>query len=177
MPDLIKYFDWNSYIVEGFPTFAPLGTRNMKSIFTCAVRLLGFEKLLIERPDLSGVTSELLRWNQQLLARWGSKLEIFFLGDDFAGNRGLFMNPEVWRTWLKPEYRKLLEVGRNLIKIFHSDGDIFDILEDLDELKVDVVSYEPVGRMKNIGKTWKNMQMILVEDQKQEHRNSMKLQR
>ncbi len=177
MPNLCSYFDWKTWIVEGLPVWFPFGTRNMKSIFTTATRLLGFERLLIELPSLEGITEEFLKWNDQLLNYWSGTMEVFFLGDDFAGNQGLFMSPDLWRAWLKPEYWKLLSLAGGLVKIFHSDGDIFDILDDLIELKVDAVSYEPVGRMKNIGEFYKRLRMIPVEDQKQTHENSMALQR
>lgn len=179
MPDLCSYFDWSNFIVEGLPSIAPLGTRNYKSIFTTAVRLLGFERLLIELPDLTGVADKFLEWNEELLCCWHGHLGYFFIGDDFAGNNGLFMDPDVWRSWLGPYYRKMIDLGHEgrCDVIFHSDGDIYDILPDLSKMGVEYVSYEAVGRMKNIGNKHMGMRMIPVEDQKQTHANSMRLQR
>ena len=181
MPDLPSYFDWSTYTVEGHPVWTPFGTRNMKSIFTTATRLLGFERLLIEQPDLTPVAEQFMAWNYELLYYWAGTMEIFFLGDDFAGNQGMFMSPDVWRRWLKPHYAEMFKLAKGLTRIFHSDGDIFDVLDDLIEIGADVISYEPVGRMNQINDSladrFKGTKFILVEDQAQTHANSMALQR
>lgn len=179
MPALCSYFNWDQFLVEGYPSAAKLGTRNYKSVFTTGCRLLGTERLLEEQPDLSGIAIQYLAWNTMLYDRWRSALELFFIGDDFAGNQGLFMSPAIWRSWLKKHYRAMIHLAKTYAStvIFHSDGDIYDILEDLQEMGVDWVSYEPVGRMKTIKSFHLGMLMIPVEDQKQKHENSMRLQR
>ena len=70
----------------------------------------------------------------------GSKLDILWLADDFASQRGLTMNPRLWRKYLKPRYEKLFSIGkqRGLPIWFHSCGDISSVLPDLIEIGMDV---------------------------------------
>jgi uroporphyrinogen decarboxylase len=70
----------------------------------------------------------------------GDALDILYLADDFASQRGLLMRPQQWRTLLKPRYAKLFELGkrRGLPIWFHSCGDITAVLPDLIDIGLDV---------------------------------------
>lgn len=180
MPDLLTPFDWKTFVVEG--EHPPLGTRNMKSVFTTAARFMGYERLLVEQQDLSTITKGFLAWNERLLAAWSAHLLYFMLGDDVAGNQGLFVSPRLWKTWIWHEQRKLLQLAKNfgLTTIVHSDGDISAILPDLlASPLVDVINYEAVGGMRAfLGRTELcGKRLELVHDQAQTHENSMRLQR
>lgn len=152
MPNLIEPFNWQNYTVvtkhEDF-RFCELSTQNMKSVFTTAARFLGYEKLLIEQPDLSEITDEFLRWNKRLLEKFAD-IRYFIIGDDIGTNRGLMISPDNWRRWLKPQLQKLVDLGLNYNcqVIFHSGGDIMDIFFDLSEMGIVGLQYEPVGLMK-----------------------------
>lgn len=64
------------------------------------------------------------------------------IADDWGTQTQLFIPPEYWRRIFKPCYQELTErikrSGRFVF--FHSDGYIFDIIEDLIELKVDALN-------------------------------------
>ncbi len=80
----------------------------------------------------------------------GEYLDIFELpGDDFAGNTGLLISPDMFDEYFKDRYRRLV----NLIKTrcphmrvaYHSDGVMTDLLPRLIEIGVDVFhSVEPL---------------------------------
>jgi len=56
-----------------------------------------------------------------------------WLPDDIAYTEGLLASPKFFRQHLFPWYRRFAEAGRRLGKpiIYHSDGKLFEVLEDL----------------------------------------------
>ncbi len=60
------------------------------------------------------------------------------MGDDYGAERSLLMSPAMWRSFMKPRLRYILEpaVRAGLDIHFHSCGYIWDILEDFRELGV-----------------------------------------
>jgi len=61
------------------------------------------------------------------------KLGAVFMSDDLAYTEGLFVSPEVYRKYVFPWYKKIGEVLDNagLPFIFHSDGKLLDVMDDL----------------------------------------------
>ena len=120
----------------------------MKSIFTTAARFLTYEKLLMDQPDLTPIADAFYEWNRKLLKsirpiRW------FVIGDDVGTNKGLMMSPELWRTWIAPHLERLVVLAQDhdCEVIYHSDGDISAILEDLICMGVVAIEGERVGNM------------------------------
>lgn len=179
--NLSSYFDWSQWTVEGFSPVKRFGTQNFKSIFTTAARFLGYEELLATMPALHTITQGFLEWNRTLLSHMGKHLHIFMIGDDIAGNDGLFMSPGDFETWLLPEYVELLSPARErgLEPAFHSDGDILDILPLLASVGFKHLSYQPVGRMAELASARQILGMLLypVEDQARENEETLRLQR
>ncbi len=70
----------------------------------------------------------------------GDDLPILCLGDDFATQRGLLIDPAHWRRAVKPHLARLFALGKARGKFvwFHSCGDITAILPDLLDLGVDL---------------------------------------
>lgn len=163
MPDLMSCYNWDEYEVFGLESNSELGTRNMKSIFTTASRFMGYEKLLIESPSLLPITEAFVAWNDRLLSAWDGRIKYFMIGDDYAFNGGLYINPEWWRAWVKPELAQLYQVAQihNCEIIMHSDGDIWEILDDFIELGATWLNYQPVGMMRHLKgkKTFKGLKL------------------
>ncbi|HUT52334.1 MAG TPA: uroporphyrinogen decarboxylase family protein [bacterium] len=61
------------------------------------------------------------------------RLGAVFMSDDLAHTGGLLVSPEVYRKYVFPWYRKIGEVldSAGLPFIFHSDGNIIPVLDDL----------------------------------------------
>jgi hypothetical protein len=184
MPHLVDYFDFTTFNVEEYVPDIAFGTRNFKSPFTTVTRFLGFERAVVEQPDLDEIVSELYDWNEKLL-RMYRFIEYFHIGDDFAGNLALFISPKDWRSWLKPVYKALIDLAKRYSKkvIFHSDGDIWAVLGDLVSLNIDYLDYQPVGQMAWLSDTRQRsvggVKLIInsLEEQEHKHDASMSLQR
>ncbi|HDD34015.1 MAG TPA: hypothetical protein ENG30_02570 [Thermofilaceae archaeon] len=82
-----------------------------------------------------------LRWEEaRILCELG--VDVVYDGDDVGMQRGMMMSPEMWRRFLKPRYRRLIQLchKHGVFFMFHSDGWIEPIIPDLVEIGVDVLN-------------------------------------
>ncbi len=117
-------------------------------LFCTACNLMGMEEALckmLSDPEVFEACIEQVfrfscRYVERFAAAAGPRLDILYLADDFASQRGLMMDPVLWRKMLKPRYAKLFALGkrRGLPIWFHSCGDITAVLPDLLEIGLDV---------------------------------------
>jgi len=129
----------NNYAVRG-PFWVP--------VFCKACDLFGMEnamvKMMIEpdifRAVLNRITDIWVEICERFLQACGESLPVFYIGDDFATQRGLMISPDKWREFIKPCLDRIFEVGRKRNKYvwFHSCGDITSVLPDLIEMGVHV---------------------------------------
>ncbi|MBU4460170.1 MAG: uroporphyrinogen-III decarboxylase-like protein [Verrucomicrobia bacterium] len=114
------------------------------SLYERAWTLRGMENLMMDFLDHPEFVAELLSsiatFNVELVRR-AVKLDIdaVYFGDDWGQQIGLQMGPEAWRTFLKPQLRRMYAAVRNAgRKVFiHSCGDVDEIFDDLIEIGVD----------------------------------------
>ena len=100
---------------------------------------MGFENFcinLIERPRL--VEEVFRRIGELYLQAYEKAAEYpnvagFWIGDDLAYSEGLMVSPEVYRRHLFPFYEAVGDLcrRRDMVFIFHTDGRVWEILEDL----------------------------------------------
>ena len=119
-----------------------------KPLFCQVCDLFGMEeamlRMLLEpsifEAALEHVYDHVYRYCQRLLDVLGDDLPILCLGDDFATQRGMMIDPEKWRKVLKPWYAKLFGLGKQRGKLvwFHSCGNIVSVLPDLIDIGMDV---------------------------------------
>ncbi len=64
-----------------------------------------------------------------------------FYSDDIAINTGLFVGPEVYRQYLFPWMKKIGDMckEKNIPFIYHTDGNIWEVLDDLKECGVNAL--------------------------------------
>ncbi len=64
--------------------------------------------------------------------------------DDWGTQRALLISPELWRKFFKPRYKNLFDEAHSLgLKVYmHSCGWIFEIIEDLIEIGLDVIQLD-----------------------------------
>jgi uroporphyrinogen decarboxylase len=64
--------------------------------------------------------------------------DICWLGDDFAGQQSLLMNPKLWRKYIKPYLAEEVGLARDygMAVLFHSCGSVRPVLMDLLEIGV-----------------------------------------
>ena len=75
-------------------------------------------------------------------------VDIVFLADDFAFNKGLFVEPRRFERLWRPHFDRIVEPAREAGKpiIFHSDGKIDDAVEMLLDMGVDCLNpMDPSG--------------------------------
>lgn len=70
--------------------------------------------------------------------------DLIMFGDDIGTQRELMMSHELWQKWLKPGMQRAIwaakEVNPDILAIYHSDGVIYDVIEELIEIGVDVLN-------------------------------------
>ena len=75
-------------------------------------------------------------------------VDIVFLADDFAYNKGLFVEPRRFERLWRPHFDRIVEPAREAGKpiLFHSDGKIDDAVEMLLDMGVDCLNpMDPSG--------------------------------
>lgn len=70
--------------------------------------------------------------------------DIVMLGDDIGMQNTIMMSLELWRTWLKPRLKQVIDAGRaikpDLLIFYHSCGYVTPFLNELIEVGVDVLN-------------------------------------
>jgi uroporphyrinogen decarboxylase len=70
--------------------------------------------------------------------------DIIYLGDDIGMQRSIMMNLDLYRTWLKPRLKTVIDAAKKLnsdiIIMYHSCGYVTPFIEDLIEAGVDVLN-------------------------------------
>ncbi|MBN2325081.1 MAG: hypothetical protein JXQ30_15235 [Spirochaetes bacterium] len=115
------------------------------SLFERAWSLRGMENLLMDFILNPAFVRELLEtiteFNLGLIEALGRfEVDGVIFGDDYGWQRGLLMNPDTWREFLRPclerIYARAHEQGYDVF--IHSCGEIGAILDDLVDIGVDV---------------------------------------
>jgi uroporphyrinogen decarboxylase len=73
----------------------------------------------------------------------GDNVDIIKIGDDLGTQDSLMMSPEMYRRVLKPIHADYIRFIRERTKakvFFHTDGDVFDLIEDFIEIGVDILN-------------------------------------
>lgn len=81
-------------------------------------------------------------WSR-VLPEVGEYADVMMVGDDFAGQTGLLMSPDIWRKLVKPRLTELFDLMHSLsaAKLFlHSYGAIREVLPDLIEIGLDIIN-------------------------------------
>jgi uroporphyrinogen decarboxylase len=115
--------------------------------FERAWYMRGFEQALMDlalEPELiqailERVTAFFLEYFDRALSAAKGGIDLAFTADDIAGQGGLLMSPEVWRSQLKPWHQKLnARLHEHGVKIlYHTDGAAHSLLEDLIDMGID----------------------------------------
>ena len=66
--------------------------------------------------------------------------DVFYYGDDFAGQQGMLISPDHWRRFLKPTYKRIFDLGKRygMRTWMHSCGTFRPVLGDLIDIGMDV---------------------------------------
>jgi uroporphyrinogen decarboxylase len=126
-----------------------------RAAFMWSAGLMGLDNILmnfIAEPELVElVMDKVLRCSMQIARRAiRAGAEIVGLGDDYAGNNGPMMSPRLFRQFILPRLKQMIDViheeGAFCIK--HTDGNIYPLLDMIVSAKPDGLNpIEPVASM------------------------------
>jgi uroporphyrinogen decarboxylase len=118
-------------------------------IYCRICELMGMERALENlawRPELIEAAVDrlerfYLEFHPRFLDATAGLLDIFNLGDDFAHDKGLMINPATWRRIFKPVIARAFAMAkaRGLRTWFHCCGAIREIIPDMIEIGLDVL--------------------------------------
>ena len=137
--------DTAQYQADGY---AVLGSLEM-TIFEVSWYLRGMENLfhdMLFRPDLAATLMDRITqiriFQAATLARCG--VDILALGDDIAIQTGMLMSPKMWRQWLKPRIKQVIDAAKaikpDILIWYHTDGDCRQVIAELIEVGVDILN-------------------------------------
>jgi uroporphyrinogen decarboxylase len=131
--------------------FAILATPWLMFPFERAFSMQGMDKFLLNlamHPEfaqalLRKITDLCLVHLGHFLDECGQYIDIIKIGDDLGTQERLLISPRMYRQMLKPLHAEIIQTIRQRTKakvFFHSDGDIFDLIEDFIEIGVDILN-------------------------------------
>lgn len=118
-------------------------------VFEPAWYLRGMENLFedfMANPDFANYLLDRITGMRCFMAEEFAKMgvDMILLGDDVGTQRGMLMHPDMWREWLKPQLKKIIDAGRkinkNIFVYYHSDGNVEQIIPELIDVGVDVLN-------------------------------------
>ena len=119
--------------------------------FEFSYMLRGMQKWMLDlagNPDfaqalLRKLTDLMKAAAERLLAEAGDYIDVIITGDDLGGQTSTLISPKMYRRMIKPLHAELFDTirRRSKAKIFyHSDGNIYALLDDLIEVGVDLLN-------------------------------------
>lgn len=151
MPDILADYRWEPLYkqVEECKArgFAPVF--NAIQIFEPAWYLRGLENMLADMmcdEEMAEACLKRMADHQVKVARKVAEcgFDMILFGDDVGTQKAMMMSVDLWRRWLKPDMKRAIaaakEVNPDILAFYHSDGVIYDIIEDLIEIGVDILN-------------------------------------
>lgn len=131
--------------------YAIMGTPWLLFPFERAHAMQGMDQFLLNmalEPDfaralLAKITEKCKQLMGNFLRETGEFLDIIKIGDDLGSQESLLISPKMYREMLKPFHADLIAFikARTDAKVFfHTDGDVFDLIEDFIEIGVDILN-------------------------------------
>jgi uroporphyrinogen decarboxylase len=133
-----------------FPFERSFAMQGMVRFLGNMLRFPDFAQALMER--IADLCKTLMG---QILQEFDGNVDIIKIGDDLGMQQGLLISPDMYRQMLKPihaDFISFIKARTDAKVFFHSDGDIFDLTEDLVEIGVDILNpiQTSAGRMSDL---------------------------
>lgn len=150
-PELFKGLrDQAKYLFEN--TDYVIGADGLKNgLLMTALQMRGYEKFMMDialEPEfaeaLLGRILDILKkmWTNYL-REVGEYVQIVYLTDDYGTQTSMLLSPGMFREVIKPLNKELIDHIKGLADVkvmFHSDGSILPILDDMIETGVDILN-------------------------------------
>lgn len=143
------WFDFSDFAARLAPwqDFAVMASG--ASVFQHPTFLRGIDNLLMDmavQPELAHwlmdrFTDFYLDFFDRMLTAARGQIDILRAADDLGTQRGLFFSPDMFRTFLKPRLKKLVDMthSHGVKFLFHSCGAVRPVIEDLIEIGADIL--------------------------------------
>ena len=174
-PDRVSHLKEYTSRLASENQYAIMGTPWLLSVFERAMGMQGMDNFLLNmgrNPDfaeallkkIAGLCKTLMG---HFLQECGDNLDIICIGDDLGTQTNLMISPAMYRKILKPIHADYISFikERTKAKIFlHTDGDVFNLVNDFVEIGVDILNPIQVsaGKMSNISELKKRFANNLV---------------
>jgi len=131
--------------------YALIGTAPVSGFLEQGIALWGFREFMTalfqEKERVRSFLERIYKTTEAiygLLLNWvGPYLQIVEIGDDIGGQDGLIISPALYKEMIKPYHRRLIAFIKRKTSakvLFHCCGAIYDIIDDLVEIGVDILS-------------------------------------
>lgn len=151
LPDMLEDYRWEGLEEEvkkiHADGYAAIFTSIMVFEYTWYLR--GMENLLcdmINDPEMAAAClNRMTRFQEKIAARVAALgVDMIIFGDDVGMQSTLIMSKEQWRQWIKPTTRAVISAAKRVnpevLCYYHSDGNIYDIIDELIEVGVDILN-------------------------------------
>ena len=131
--------------------------------FERAFAMQGMDQFLLNLASEPEFAEALLRKNAEMcktlmghfLAALGDDVDMIKIGDDLGTQDRLMISPRMYRRMLKPihaDYIAFIKERTKAKVFFHTDGDVFDLMDDFVEIGVDILNpiQTAAGKMANL---------------------------
>ena len=144
--------------------------------FLTLTYLRGFENVIYdmadEEPQLEQLIGMIQRFDLDFVERILSFPEVDVVGfpEDLGAQKGPLLSPDMFRTYIKPEYQAVMKPVKDAGKLvyMHSDGDIMTLLDDLLDCGVDIINLQDlVNGIDNIARYVKGRAAIDLDVDRQ----------
>jgi uroporphyrinogen decarboxylase len=150
-PTRVAHMTAEARALAGAGEFAVMVTPWLLFPLERAFAMQGMDRFLMNAalfPDfaaalLGRITTLCERLMGHVLDAVGDDVDIVKIGDDLGTQQSLLMSPAMYRSLLKPLHAELIASikRRTSAKVFfHTDGDVFPLLDDLVEIGVDILN-------------------------------------
>ena len=121
------------------------------TVFEQAWYRRGMDTLFMDLAEDNGIGDFLLDWfmNHSIAAVRAyaqAGVDVVHLGDDVGTQRGMMMAPDYWRRHLRGRLQRVVDTVREhqgdrpIRIVYHSDGDVRDVIDDLAEIGIDILN-------------------------------------
>jgi uroporphyrinogen decarboxylase len=145
-----RFDDAHAYIERYKDDYFVIGDLEL-TMFEMAWHMVGLEKFMVDMAMGESYVGALLDKVKAFSIGIGKKLvelgvDGIWTGDDFGSQNGMMVSPAMWRAMFKPRFAEIFgelkSTNPNVLVMYHSDGAVAPILDDLVEIGMDV--FNPV---------------------------------
>ncbi len=119
------------------------------TIWETAWYMRGMENLMVDmscEPEIAAYIFDKVTEQAIIRAQSFAKagVDIIYLGDDIGMQNGPMMSTDMYRTWLKPRLKKVVdairEINPHILVFYHSCGTVTEFIPDLIDCGIDVLN-------------------------------------